>query len=494
MRRLGYNESPTAGTTRYGQGSKLPKLIAVAFAALFLFFLGTATALADGVLGEVTDPVLDSDETDASDDSGLLKQVADAVVPGGGESRDAPDDDDDQPVPADARTADTQPAESTTSPQPDSAGAAASDPKADSNAGEPAPPDEGDTTAPPADETAGDEAAAGSVADQAETAVPSADPGESASEQPTRLTDNVSRVTEAARGLTDQVAGASNEAVDSVSDSAEDLVAGAAHVAGLPTDVVDGVAAGGDVAGLLLPTEVVGSGTAIVDELANPLENAVLAISSIAEQAEDHLDGTVELIATSVDAVARSSTATVDDLVATSDHLVERTAGAVEGLLVGSSAANVIADIPPVVAGGPKPTEMGPSSPPRKPVVPTIADQPRSDLSRPAGVEPGVSALSPSARDAAKGARSMPLFTIPGELLEVSQEMSDSGSSADRVAGPAGSILPATAHSSNASPSSGLFLVLAAMGVLAPRLSRWFRLEPVLWRRYALAAAIDRPG
>ena len=52
---------------------------------------------------------------------------------------------------------------------------------------------------------------------------------------------------------------------------------------------------------------------------------------------------------------------------------------------------------------------------------------------------------------------------------------------------------PATLNSTT-SQAFGFFVVLAAMGLLAPRMSRWLRLRPVLWRRYALAAAIDIPG
>jgi hypothetical protein len=54
---------------------------------------------------------------------------------------------------------------------------------------------------------------------------------------------------------------------------------------------------------------------------------------------------------------------------------------------------------------------------------------------------------------------------------------------------------PTASGSSSPSGSvSSLLAVLVLLGLIAPRLSRWLRSRPVLWRPYALAEALELPG
>jgi len=53
---------------------------------------------------------------------------------------------------------------------------------------------------------------------------------------------------------------------------------------------------------------------------------------------------------------------------------------------------------------------------------------------------------------------------------------------------------PSTLPTSTSSQVFAFVAVLALLGLVAPRLSRWLRLQPVLWRPNALALAIERPG
>lgn len=59
-----------------------------------------------------------------------------------------------------------------------------------------------------------------------------------------------------------------------------------------------------------------------------------------------------------------------------------------------------------------------------------------------------------------------------------------------RTSGQTRSILP----TSTSGQVFAFVAVLALLGLVAPRLSRWLRLQPVLWRPNALALAIERPG
>ena len=52
----------------------------------------------------------------------------------------------------------------------------------------------------------------------------------------------------------------------------------------------------------------------------------------------------------------------------------------------------------------------------------------------------------------------------------------------------------ASGSSSSSSSVSTVLAVLFLLGLIAPRLSRWLRPRPVIWRPYALAEALELPG
>jgi hypothetical protein len=58
----------------------------------------------------------------------------------------------------------------------------------------------------------------------------------------------------------------------------------------------------------------------------------------------------------------------------------------------------------------------------------------------------------------------------------------------------AGVVAASSPSSSSSGSASGLLAVLVLLGLIAPRLSRWLRPRPVLWRPFALADALELPG
>jgi hypothetical protein len=54
--------------------------------------------------------------------------------------------------------------------------------------------------------------------------------------------------------------------------------------------------------------------------------------------------------------------------------------------------------------------------------------------------------------------------------------------------------MPSTPPTSTSGQVFAFVAVLALLGLVAPRLSRWLRLQPAVWRPNALALAIERPG
>ena len=57
-----------------------------------------------------------------------------------------------------------------------------------------------------------------------------------------------------------------------------------------------------------------------------------------------------------------------------------------------------------------------------------------------------------------------------------------------------GVVAASSPSSSSSGSTSGLLAVLVLLGLIAPRLSRWLRPRPVLWRPFALAEALELPG
>jgi len=126
------------------------------------------------------------------------------------------------------------------------------------------------------------------------------------------------------------------------------------------------------------------------------------------------------------------------------------------------------------IAGPPHPTVDSPRSPPL-PAHQGIVDD-RSDSV--------VAAASPTP-SAAGGAADLTIATSEPEPPPYDSESA-------RLKARTG--VAATFSSSSSGSTPGLLAVLVLLGLIAPRLSRWLRPRPVLWRPFALAEALELPG
>jgi hypothetical protein len=223
-------------------------------------------------------------------------------------------------------------------------------------------------------------------------------------------------------------------------------------------------------------TEVSGTVGRVLEEVREPIQPVL-----------DVIDETVERTTEVIGGVTAPVLDGVDDLVDPALPSIPAPDGATD---VGTSGPN-----PDPVLGPPSPVDT--SNPAERPAT---SDGP---LSRPVLVPvPSLLTTPPSgvtqSQTEAEGGstrESPPTPITMADAVGGGGSLGDEGSPVGGDPSPRALARPTASGSSSSSGAvSNLLAVIVLLGLIAPRLSRWLRSRPVLWRPYALAEALELPG
>ena len=251
------------------------------------------------------------------------------------------------------------------------------------------------------------------------------------------------------------VTGTVAKVVDSAADTVEKPVTGIIHtVSPALEEVVEPLR---PVLGVV--TTTVGRTTGLVGEVSTPI-----------------LDGVDDLVDVAVPLIPPP-----DDLLGGGDGFVE-----------GPTDSDPAPTVPTAPSRNPDPVTSRPDQGPPRSITspaPPVMDVVPSPIPAPSAIgdnassSPMAATFSPSAPHVGSGTNLAPNYLQP----------TPDESGASGVPSRAGVVATASSSSSSGS-STGLLAVLVLLGLIAPRLSRWLRPRPVLWRQFALAETLELPG
>ena len=291
-------------------------------------------------------------------------------------------------------------------------------------------------------------------------------------------TDTVQNVVDSAAGAIDPVAEVIEEPVAHVTRPAIEALE---PVTGAVQNVVDSTT--GAIAEPV--TRIVQTVSPALEEIQEPLEPVLGVVTT-----------TVETATGLVDEVSTPILDGVDDLVDVTLPLVPLPDDPLGGVEDDPDRGPAF-DPNPSVSGPPsnEPVtpiprpDQGPSKSITNPQPPTVG----SPLLPPLPAQPGiVDDGSRSLIAAASPTPIAPSFAVGARVAANDPESPPYDSESAGLRARTGVV--AASSSSGSGSTSGLLAVLVLLGLIAPRLSRWLRPRPVLWRQFALAEALELPG
>jgi uncharacterized protein YoxC len=279
------------------------------------------------------------------------------------------------------------------------------------------------------------------------------------------VTEPVADITETVAGTIEQPVNRAVEAVEPVTDAVTDVV-------GSVTETLEGPVTG-----------VAGTVGNVIDEVRGPIE-------PVLEVIDETLEGTTGVIGGITTPILEE----VDDLV---DPVLPLIPGLDDPIDVGDDPEEGASISDPNPVRGPDFPDT-PSNPPG-----SRTDVPDERLAQPVLVPVPSFLTTPlpaggagQASEAGGAAReSPPTRTFMADTVRGGDSSGGAGPPDGTGYWPHSLALPAaTGSSSGSGPALGLLAVLVLLGLIAPRLSRWLRPRPVIWRPYALAEALELPG
>ncbi len=246
--------------------------------------------------------------------------------------------------------------------------------------------------------------------------------------------------------------------------------------------------------------KVVDSASGTIDK---PVNGVLQTVSPILEEIDEPLKPVLGAVTTSVE----RTTEVVEDVSAAVRDGVDELAAVAVPLV--PSPADLLGGVDEVIGGIPDfdadPAVPGLSSPdperaisgPDQEPSPSMTNPPREPLASPL---PAPIAANAETVDNVSYSEVPALPTAPPALRNASGQGLALSGAEPSPRDSEGSGLPSRAPVVAASSSSisgsfsGLLAVLVLLGLIAPRLSRWLRPRPVLWRPFALAEALALPG
>jgi hypothetical protein len=298
----------------------------------------------------------------------------------------------------------------------------------------------------------------------------------------TQVAEAVEPVTEAVEPLTEPVEDVTEtvaEAAEPVTEPVEEVTETVTRAAKPVTEVVAAVTETVTETIDQPLTEVTGTVGSVLEEVKEPIEPVLDVI-------DETVEGTTEIIGGVTTPVLDG----VDDLVDPALPSIPAPDGATDGGSSGSDPDPVMGprspDSPVDISnpGEPPATSDGPMT------TPVLVPAPSFLTTPPSGVPRGqTEAEGGSTRE------SPPTPITMADAVEGGGSLGDEGSPVGEDPSPRALARPAASGSSSSSGSvSSLLAVIVLLGLIAPRLSRWLRSLPVLWRPYALAEALELPG
>jgi hypothetical protein len=276
----------------------------------------------------------------------------------------------------------------------------------------------------------------------------------------------VSTVQEATEPATEAV-GPAVSTVEEVTESVTESVEG---VVGSVTETIEGPVSG-----------VTGTVGHVLEEVQEPIQPVI-----------DVVDDTIGATTEVVGGVTTPVLDTVDDLIDPVLPLIPDTDDLTD---VGGDAENGASISDPAPVRGPDSGDTPSNSPGSR------TNAPDKRLAQPVPVPSLLTTPSPAfgagqARDEGGATReSPPTSNFMADAVRGGDSPGGVGPSEGAGPAPRSVVLPsATGSSSGSGPAASLLAVLVLLGLIAPRLSRWLRPRPVIWRPYALAQALELPG
>jgi hypothetical protein len=289
------------------------------------------------------------------------------------------------------------------------------------------------------------------------------------------LEDVTATVTEAVEPVTDTVI----ESAGTVARTVEEPVSRAAEAVEPVTETVAGVT---ETAKETIEPPV----TAVTETVGKVLEEVERPIQPVLGMIDETVEGTTEVIGGITTPVVDG----VDDLIDPALPSNPGPDGVTDGETPGSDPGRVSGPRAPVFPvdtsnpAAPPASSDGPLAGPVPIPVPSSSTTPPSGMPRiQTEAEGGSTRESP------------PTPIIMADAVGGGGSLGDDGSPIGGDALSRALARPTGGESSSYSGSvSSLLAVIVLLGLIAPRLSRWLRSRPVLWRPYALAEALELPG